>query len=53
MDISKAAEKLHGNGSATSPEEKTLQQRYKQSRPDDRSVEEVLAERYAAGGKKL
>ena len=49
----KAAEKLRGDGSATSPEEKALQQRYKQSRPDDRSAEEVLAERYAAGGKRL
>lgn len=49
----KAAEKLRGDGSATSPEENALQKRYKKSQPDDRTAEEVLAERYAAGGKKL
>ena len=49
----KAAEKLRGDGSATSPAENALQKRYKKSQPDDRTVEEVLAERYAAGGKKL
>ena len=43
-DLDKAAEKLRGDGSATSPEENALQKRYKKSQPDDRTVEEVLAE---------
>ena len=46
-----AAEKQQGDA-ASSPQEKILQQRYQQSRPDDRTPEEILAERYAGGDKK-